>query len=356
MQGFFALLTFALILITFYQLTGIQIIQYTVKSKSVSQATTEFLQYRIWGLIPAFINVNFRAFLVGITRTRVLSLASFLMAGLNVILDYTLIFGHWGLPALGIGGAAIASVISESASTLFFIIFILLHCDYTKYGLKLFIKPQWQMIRSTLSLSVWVMLQNFLSLAGWLVFFMIVEKTGEINLAASNVIRSLYLVMMIPIWALSTAVNTLVSNSMGAHGPRYVTRIIKKVAFMCTVVLSPVSLLAMLFPVSFLQFYTPDPTIIEAAHPVMYLISGVLPLFSISIILFSGVTGTANTQISMIIEFSAIFLYLLATYLLAIVWKQSLFAIWTVEYLYFIILGGLSWLYLQSGHWKKINI
>lgn len=355
-QGFHALLLFALFLIAFYHVAGKWLINLTLKSDFINQATSDFLTYRIWGLIPAFINVNFRAFYVGITRTRILSLASFLMAGLNVVLDYALIFGHWGLPALGISGAAIASVIAETTSALFFIIFTYLKCDHRKYKLVPNIRPQFSVIRQTLDLSVWVMLQNFVSLAGWLAFFMMIEKTGEINLAASNVIRSLYLVMMIPIWGFSTAVNTLVSNSMGAYGDRYVTAIIGKVAFMSTLLLLFVSLLTLTIPVPMLRIYTPDPVIIEAARPVMYLISGVLPLFSVSITLFSGVTGTANTRISMLIEFSAILLYLLATYFLAIEWQKSLTAIWSVEYLYFIILGGLSLIYLRSGHWKKVNI
>ncbi|MGC8864289.1 MAG: MATE family efflux transporter [Bacteroidales bacterium] len=355
-QGFYSLLLFAFLLIAVYHLAGEWLINLTLKSEYIHQATSDFLRYRIWGLIPAFINVNFRAFYVGITRTRILSLASFLMAALNVVLDYALIFGHWGLPALGIGGAAIASVMAETSSALFFLIYTYLTCDHHKYGLRLDFKLQLSVTRQTLNLSVWVMLQNFVSLAGWLAFFMMVEKTGEINLAASNVIRSLYLVMMIPIWGFSTAVNTLVSNSMGANGDKYVTAIIGKVALMSTVLLLMVSLLTLTIPVPMLRIYTPDPLIIAAARPVMYLISGVLPLFSISIMLFSGVTGTANTRINMLIEFTAIFLYLLATYFLAIAWKKPLILIWSVEYLYFIILGGLSLLYLYSGHWKKVNI
>lgn len=248
MQGFFTLLLFALTLILVYHVAGTSIINITVKSENIRQATTEFLRFRIWGLLPAFLNVNFRAFYVGITRTRVLSLSSFLMAGLNVILDYALIFGHFGLPAMGISGAAIASVISESASALFFIAYTRYKCNFQNYALKFPFKLRWKVFRTTIDLSVWVMLQNFVSLAGWLVFFMMVEKTGELNLAASNVIRSLYLVMMIPIWGFATSVNTLVSNSMGAYGPKYVTKIIGKVAVLSTILLAIVSPVNAAFP------------------------------------------------------------------------------------------------------------
>ena len=52
----------------------------------------------------------FRALFVGITRTKVLTLSAVVMAVVNVMLDYLLIFGHAGLPKMGIQGAAIASV------------------------------------------------------------------------------------------------------------------------------------------------------------------------------------------------------------------------------------------------------
>lgn len=61
----------------------------------------------------------FRALYIGITRTKVLTLNAIVMAMVNVVLDYALIFGHFGLPALGLKGAAIASVIAEASSLVF---------------------------------------------------------------------------------------------------------------------------------------------------------------------------------------------------------------------------------------------
>lgn len=51
------------------------------------------------------------------------------------MLDWLLIFGHWGLPAMGIKGAALASTISEGISLLFFVIWAGFTAD-KKYGLQ----------------------------------------------------------------------------------------------------------------------------------------------------------------------------------------------------------------------------
>lgn len=61
----------------------------------------------------------FRAFYVGITKTKILTANSVVMVLTNVMLNYVLIFGKFGFPALGIAGAAIASSISEAVSVLF---------------------------------------------------------------------------------------------------------------------------------------------------------------------------------------------------------------------------------------------
>ena len=77
----------------------------------------------------------FRAFYVGIADTRTLTANSLVMVGTNVVLNYILIFGKLGFPALGIAGAAIASVLAEVTSLLFFIVYTGLKIDRQKYRL-----------------------------------------------------------------------------------------------------------------------------------------------------------------------------------------------------------------------------
>lgn len=72
----------------------------------------------------------------------------------NVVLNYILIFGKFGFPALGIAGAAIASSISEAVSVLFFVIYTWKKIDYKKYGLFRFTRVDFRMLGQILSVSI----------------------------------------------------------------------------------------------------------------------------------------------------------------------------------------------------------
>lgn len=321
-------------------------------SPAIYAATHEFLRYRIYGIFFAFMNVIFRAFYISITKTHMLTFAAVLMAVVNIILDYLLIFGNWGFPKMGIAGAGLASSIAEGSAALFFLFLTLRTVDIKKYSLFKRGKPDLTVVGKTLEISVYVMMQNFASLGGWFVFFMIVEHMGERTLAISNIIRSIYMVMMIPIWGFSSAVNTLVSNSLGAKHPDKVIPIIIKASKMSFLSILAVIAASLFIPRLIISIYTSDPGLISATVPTLYVILGAMMLFSVTMMMFSGVSGTANTNIAMAIELFTIAIYLLAAYLLAVVFHQRIEVVWLCEYIYFIILGSLSMLYLRTGKWR----
>ncbi|HRY31469.1 MAG TPA: MATE family efflux transporter [Bacteroidales bacterium] len=350
------LLALAVVLFFTIKLLAPLALRVMIQSPQVYQATQDYLRYRIWGIFFAFPAVLFRAYYTGIARTKYLSWTAALMAVVNILFDYLLIFGHWIFPAMGIAGAAIASVISETVAFVFFVLISLTPTNLHKYQIFRFKAPQWALLQKTLEISVFIMMQYFVSLAGWFMFFMIIEKMGEHPLAVSNIIRSAYMVLMLPIWAFSSAANTLVSRSIGAGQKHLVIPVIKRIAGMSFTLIFAVVLFSICFPELILSVYTSDPQLIASTLPSLYVISGALLLFSVVQIIFSAVSGTANTNMALLIETLTIAIYLLYVYLVALVWQQPIEVVWSSEYVYFVLLGTLSALYLKTGRWRKKEV
>ena len=355
-QGIMFLLVMALLLFGFTKAFGGNIMQMLVSSQDIFNATMEFLDWRIYGFFFSFVNVMFRALYIGITRTKVLTINAVVMALTNVVLDYALIFGHFGLPEMGIKGAAIASVIAEASSILFFLIYTYLTVDLKKYGMNRLRSFDLALLVRILSISCFTMLQYFLAMATWFIFFVAVERLGQRELAIANIVRSIYIVMLIPVNALSTTANSLVSNAIGAGGIAYVIALIKKIArFSFIIMLILVSITA-LFPQVMLSVYTNEAALIAESVPSVYVICLAMLIASVANVVFNGVSGTGNTQAALILEVVTLAFYGAYIFFVGIWLKASVEICFTIEILYYTLLFITSYIYFKKAKWQNKKI
>ena len=355
-QGLFFLFALAVILFTVVRLSAKPLMNLLVSSDIIRTATLDFLHLRAFGLFFAFFNVMFRAFFVGITRTRVLTFNAVLMAFTNIILDYILIFGHAGCPAMGLEGAAIASVCAEGMSLLFFLVYTRFTVNGSKYGLNHIHTPNLRLLRRILSISIFMMLQYFCSMSTFLYFFIAVEHIGSRELAVANIVRSIYIVLFIPVNALSTTANSLVSNIIGAGQSKRVIPLIRKIALLSLFIMALCAAVFCLMPETILSVYTTDPSLIADSVPSIYVISTAMLVCAAGSVVFNGVSGTGNTFVALRFELATLVFYCLYVYVMAMRLKLPVHMCFTSEVIYFGLLFLLSARYIKSGKWENKKI
>ncbi len=355
-QSAYFFLLLALIIFVFIYFFGALVLKQIVSSDNIFQASKAYLNIRVWGIFFAFGNLAFRALFVGVTETKSLGYSALIMAITNIIFDYLFIFGHYGFPKMGIAGAALASVIAEAVSFIFFIFYARFKLDIKKCELFRFPKIDFAIIKSTLSISTYIMLQYFLSVATWFSFFAIIEKMGERPLAVSNIIRSIYMVLVIPIMGLSTATTSLVSNAIGEGFIDSVMSIINRIVKISLISIIPFILLIWLIPEYLIRIYTNDPSLIADSISSLYVISGAILIFAVAFIVFSGVSGTANTKTALGIEILTLVFYLAFLYWVVILKNVDIAVAWTSEYIYMLGLTIFSYWYLLKGNWRLKQI
>jgi len=324
-----------------------------ISSPEVYEKSIDYINYRSFGIFFAFSNVLFRSFYVSIKRTMLITWAAVVMAVVNIVFDYLLIFGHAGFPEMGIAGAGLASLISEASAMLFLFYMSYKKTIIEKYDIFRLRKFNRHVIAKTLDVGFYVMVQHFIAFGGWFVFFLIIEQIGERSLAISNIIRSLYMVLMIPLWGFASTVSSMVSNAIGEGNGHNVIPLIKNSAYLSLYFSLGILPFLLLFPDIILRVYTDDNALIAATVPVLYVIAFALLGLSFAVPLFHGVSGTGNTFTALVIELITIGFYLLVTWFIAVVIGGSVTLIWCSEFIYLLFLGGLSALYLRSGKWTK---
>ena len=355
-QGVLFLLIPAIVLIPVLRYAAGEWLPMMFNSQNVAGAVTEYLEWRVFGIIFAFTNVMFRAFYIGIARTKVLTLNALVMAVVNVIFDYGLIFGNLGMPEMGIGGAALASIIAEFASTIFFVLYTFKTIDLEKYGFRI-TRFRWAVVKRILNISIFMMMQYLFSIVTWMLFFVFIENyLGERPLAVTNIVRSFYTIFTIPSHALGSATSTLVSNTIGAGKRDEVLPLLRRLSFLSLAVMLVVIAVVSVIPRVMIHIYTDDPSLINDTVAPLYVLISSLPLYSIGTVLFSGVSGTGNTRTALKFEIITLVFYL-AYMLLVIAYLQLSVAVaWTTEHVYWVFLLVLSFLYLRSGKWKEKEI
>lgn len=356
MQGSIFLLIPALLFIPLLRYGAGAWLPSLFESAEVAGAVTEYLEWRVFGLVFAFINVMFRAFYIGIARTKVLTINALVMALVNVVFDYGLIFGNLGMPEMGIGGAAIASVIAEFASTLFFFFYTRKTVDPEKYGFTK-IRFQWSVIKRVLDVSIFMMVQYLFSIGTWMLFFLFIENyMGERSLAVTNIVRSFYTIFTIPSHAIGSTTGTMVSNTIGAGKNDEMAGLIRRLSLISLGVMGVVVLIVSIFPRAMIHIYTDDPSLIQDTVLPLYVLISSLPLYSVGTVLFSAVSGTGNTRTALRFEIFTLLFYVSYMWFIIIHLRASVAAAWTTEHVYWLFLTILSYFYLRSGRWKDRKI
>ena len=332
------------------------LIRLLITSDSIYGATYEFFTWRIWGFLFAFVNVMFRGLYIGITRTKVLTMNAVVMALVNVVLDYALVFGELGFPEMGVRGAALASVIAEASSLLFFLLYTYYKVDLKKYGLNRFGQFDLSMVLRILRISCFTMVQYFLAMAIWFVFFMALERLGQRQLAVANIVRSVYVVLLIPVQALSTTANTLVSNLIGAGGSSGVVTLLHKISRMSFLIMVVCVGLCVAFPGSILSVYTNEEALLVESVSALYVVCGAMLIASLANVYFNGISGTGNTQAALVLEVFVQVFYALYIIVVGMVIQAPVDVCFTTEVIYYVLMLGSSLIYLKKAKWQNKKI
>ncbi|MBL7863798.1 MAG: MATE family efflux transporter [Cyclobacteriaceae bacterium] len=332
------------------------ILRAAIHDQRVAELAIDFLLIRVWGLPLLYLYIMRNALLVGTNQTRFLVWGTLAEAVVNIVLDYALIYGHFGLPAIGFNGAAIASIIAEGSGLL--VIYIVIHLKGIHRQFAFFEKPLFTSgtFRLILVQSAPLIVQFAISIITWEFFYILVEHHGARSLAISNIMRNIFGVAGIFSWSFAATTNTMVSNILGQGRTDEVMPLVYRIARISFMFSAVIFVVLNLFPTAFLSFYGRDEQFIAEAIPVVRIVSVALMMMSFSAVWLSAVTGTGNTVVNLSIELVTITLYCIYVYItlehlnLPITWG------WLSEWVYWMSMFTCAFFYLRSGRWKGKTI
>jgi Na+-driven multidrug efflux pump len=211
-------------------------------------------------------------------------------------------------------------------------------------------------IKNILKVSSPLMLQGAIALGTWTLFFMMLEQRGVFELTVSQNIRSIYFLAFVPIWGFAGTTKTYVSQYLGNGKAELIPVLQKRIQILTTLFLLISFHGAVLYPETLVSWINPEEAYITKSASILRLISLSVILYGIISVYYQTIQGSGNTFYSLCIELSTVIIYITACYFFINVFSFDIYWIWTVEYIYFGVIGIMSFLYLKNSNWKLKSI
>ena len=314
-----------------------------------------YLQIRCAAIIFVAMNFSFRGYWNAVDLTRLYMTTLIAMHVLNIALNYVLIFGHFGAPALGVRGAAYSSAIALGFGTTIYF-WLGMRCA-REYG---FLKnlPCRDDIKRLVQLSLPSGVQQMFFSAGFLALFWIVGHIGTAEVAAANVLMNVMLVAFLPGMGFGLAAATLVGQALGRNEPLDASRWAWDVVKVALVVMGLLGLPMVVAPEAVLtSIYRLKPETLEVALWPLRLIGLSMVFEAVGTVLQNALLGAGDTRRVMLTTIASQWLlFLPVAYFIGPVLGQGLTAIWALQVAYRCVQALVFAGYWHGQRWAHIKI
>lgn len=294
-----------------------QIIRLFGAEPAVFDNAVSFLRISFMGLVFVFGYAIYQSLAraVGDVKTPIYIVLGTVL--LNFLLDPLFIFGWKFIPAIGVGGAALATLLTQAIA--FFIgIFIFLK---GKKGIHLKIKhlkPDFQLIKKIMALGIPISIEQSSRSVGMILMTGIVAGFGTIALASYGIGGQMIMLVIIPALSLSIANSTLVGHNIGAGKIERAEKISKVSTVFGFIFLTSIGILMFIFANQIISAFIPgDINVINEGTKYIRIMSLAFGLMGIQMSILGTLRGSGNAGTTMKITLTVIIIQVLSGLILA---------------------------------------
>ena len=321
---------------------------------------TYFSTLNLAAILPLTITA-ISAFWNGRGKTWTIVLIEIPMAGLNILLNYLLIFGNFGFPRWGIFGAAIATNLSSlfgCAIAIFLFLRRRNRQEFDTFPKKTF---EWGLFKRLLRFGIPNGVHFFLDLAAFNFFINILGRLGPLEHEASTIAFSVNGLTFIPMLGLGMAINVLVGQAIGARNILQAKQVVRSGLYLVWGYGAAMLLLFIFASNIFLDsFVRPGDAaqaeVLEAARILLQYVAAYLLFDGTWIVLNSALKGAGDTKVTMWIGLGMAWLVFAGPSYLMWHYQASMWSMWKLLLGYVILAAFVFYIRYRSGKWQSMRV
>lgn len=331
----------------------VQILELMRTPPEILAPASLYLGTFLFGLIQMFLYNVLSSILRGLGDSRTpLKYLSYAVI-LNIILDPIFIIGWGPIPAMGIRGVALATVIAQTLSAVLTMRYIMRHTDLVSPKLREW-HLDWSLTGKLFTIGIPAAFQSAIVSFSMIVVASIVNTFGPTVVAAFGAANRLDQFAFLPALSISLAVSALVGQNLGAGKAERVKDIVRASVVLTVSITSTMTLIALIKPTILIQIFTSELEVLEEGATYLRIVGlNYIPL-ALMFIITGVLRGAGDTFASMIISFVTLWLIRLP-----LAWFLSYKLGWGVSGAWWSIMIStsagmiLNYLYYLNGKWKE---
>lgn len=332
--------------------------------ESVRQLEEIYFSILCKGSVLHLAMVTLAAFFTGRGLTRPVMVITFLGVLINIPLDFALIFGRWGLPHLGIEGAAIATVTAWGVNVLFLTALVFTRKNDLRFGVFANYRFDRKIFARLMRFGIPGALQFTMDILAFTLFILLVGRIGKAELAATNIVLSINALAFMPSMGVSQGMSVLVGQALGRKKPALAAYYVWSGCQLLVLYILAIDLIFLFVPDFVLAPFMASEE--SAASQQLLLTYGRTLLrivcaylfFDALYMVFSGaLRGAGDTRFMMLaIGIAAPLFLVLPVYIGIEYFSISVTTAWLFVLLFVTVLFLLAWLRYRRGNWKKMLV
>ena len=304
-----------------------------------------------FGFILLFFDTLFFTYFSAMGNTVISLYIKIASAVLNVLLNYALIFGHFGLPALGVQGAAIATLFALALNVSIYIFWI--YKSQTYGVIRVFSKT---IIREVWKIGYPATIERGIASLSFMFFVAIIAGYSTQSLAGYQIGLRIEGIAFMPGFGFSVAAMTLMGQYLGAKDPLGAEKAVIITSWIAASFMGFVGIFMVFFPEMAIVFFTNDPRTIEEAAIYLRLVGISQVPLAMMFVLSAGLRGAGAVKITMIVSLSTLWsLRILPSYLASYL-SDDILWVYVVMTIETFVKGGLFFYIFRKGSWKRIKV
>jgi len=299
------------------------------KDPDVIALGVPYVEWRLGAIVFVGMNFAFRGYWNALDMSRIYMNTLIIMHGCNIVLNYILIFGNFGMPAYGVTGAGMASAISMGIGTAIYIFLGFRHVAKDGFFRCLATRAE---TASLIRISLPAGLQQLFFAAGLVAMFFIIGRIGTPELAAANVLITVLLFAILPGLALGIACTTLVGQALGRKDADDAYQWTWDVAKITVMLLTVLGLPMWLVPDLVSSIFIHEPSTRDLARWPMRIMGLTMPIEAISFAFMHGLLGAGDAKRVMLVSIGTQWLvFLPLAYLVGPFLGFGLLGVWMLQ-------------------------